>query len=166
MTRLPMHGAHTFSWRRLGAVAARSLLIGAVSGVVGGGLLFFVFGFIGFAGAPISSRAANGWRALLDPGLVKGLGVGAGVALGLIALIVIWTGLARSFEPGSARPWLAALAGVIVPLFNLEWLRSSSGWDWAGIVTVLGIALLVGVVVWMVAPWVLRDWRVRVGAGR
>lgn len=159
-----MRSPNPFSWRQLGNLASRSLFVGALSGLVGGGLLFFVFGFIGFAGAPFSSRVANGWSALLDPGLGKGLAVGAGIAFGLIALMAVYIVLARRFDPGPARPWLATLAGVLVVLFNLEWLRTSAGWDWAGIVTVAAIALLVWTVVWLVAPWVLRDWPVEVEA--
>lgn len=144
---------------RIALVLLRSLLVGAVSGVIGGALIFFFFGFIGLAGAPFGSKLANGWQALVDPGLGKGLVVGAGIAVGLIAAIEIWTLWARRFDPTSARPPLAALAGAIVVLFNLESIRSSAGWDWAGIATVGGIALLVGAVVWLVTPWVFRDWQ-------
>lgn len=153
-----MNGNEGFGWLRITRVILRSVVAGAGSGVIGGGLIFFLFGFIGFAGAPISSKIANAWRALLDPGLEKGLAVGAGIAIGLIAVIGIWTALTRRFNPHSSRPWLASLAGAIVVPFNLESLRSSAGWDWAGIATVLGIALLVAATVWFMSPWVLRDW--------
>lgn len=156
-----MSGHEDLSWLRVGRVILRSVVVGATSGVIGGGLLFFLFGFIGFAGAPITWKIANGWRALLDPGLEKGLAVGAGIAIGLIAVIGIWTALARRFDPHSSRPWLATLAGAIVVVFNLASLRSSAGWDWAGIATVFGIALLVAVTVWLISPWVLRDWSAR-----
>lgn len=156
-----MTGHEDFTWRRAGRVILRAIVVGATSGVIGGGLLFFLFGFIGFAGAPLTSKIANGWRALLDPGLEKGLAVGAGIAVGLIAVIGIWTALARRFDPRNSRPWLATLAGAIVFVFNLESLRSSAGWDWAGIATVFGIALLVAVTVWLISPWVLRDWSAR-----
>lgn len=151
---------------RIGKVVARSLLVGAIAGVVGGGLLFFIFGFIGFAGAPLSTKLANGWRALLDPGLGKGLVVGAGIAVGLIVVIGVWTALAPGFDPRRARPWLASLAGAVVIVFNLDSLRNARGWDLAGVATVIGISLLAAGIVWFVAPWVLRDWpqRARVGA--
>lgn len=158
-----MRGHEDLTWLRIGRVILRSVVVGATSGVIGGGFLFFLFGFIGFTGAPVTSRIANGWRALLDPGLEQGLAVGAGIAIGLIALIGIWTVLVRRFDPHSARPWLASLAGTIVVLFNLESLRTSAGWDWAGIATVFGIALLVAVTVWLISPWVLRDWPVAMG---
>lgn len=144
----------------------RSVVVGATTGLIGGGLLFFLFGFIGFVGAPITSKIANGWRAMLDPGLEKGLAVGAGIAIGLIAVLAIWTALVRRFDSRSSRPWLASLAGMIVVLFNLESLRSSAGWDWAGIATVLGIALLVAITVWLISPWVLRDWPAAMGRDR
>lgn len=144
--------------RRLGLVLLRSLVVGAFAGVVGGGLIFFVFGFIGFAGAPISTKIANGWNALLDPGLGRGLAVGAAIAVGLIAVTAIWTLLARRFDPHGARPWLSFLAGAMVVLYNLESFRSSAGWDLAGIATVAGIALLVGGIVWFVSLWELKDW--------
>lgn len=153
-----MSGHGDFSLLRIGRVILRSIVVGAASGVIGGGLLFFLFGFIGFAGAPITWKIANGWRALLDPGLEKGLAVGAGIAIGLLAVIGIWTALARRFDPHSSRPWLATLAGAIVVVFNLESLRSSVGWDWAGIATVFGIALMVAATVWLISSWVLRDW--------
>lgn len=143
---------------RIGLVMLRSLFVGAVSGLIGGALIFFLFGFIGFAGAPLSSKIANGWQALLDPGLGKGLVVGAGIAVGLIGVIGVWTLLSRGFDPTSARAWLAMLAAAIVVLFNRESIRNSAGWDGAGIATVAGISILVGIVVWIVAPWVLRDW--------
>lgn len=149
------------TWLRIGRVILRSVVVGATSGVIGGGLLFFLFGFIGFAGAPVTSRIANGWRALLDPGLEKGLAVGAGIAIGLMVVLGIWTALVRRFDPRTSRPWLGSLAGAMVVLFNLESLRSSAGWDWAGIATVIGIALLVAVTVWFISPWVLRDWSAR-----
>lgn len=143
---------------RLGLVVARTLLVGALAGVVGGGFLFFVFGFIGFAGAPLPTRVANGWSALLDPGLGKGLVVGAAISVALIVLIGLWTGVARRFDPVTARPWLALVSGAIVVLFNREALRNTAGWDIAGIATTAGISILVAVIVWLVAPWVLRDW--------
>lgn len=145
-------------WVRLVVVTTRSVLVGAVCGLVGGGLLFFVFGFVGYTGAPLSWRLRNGWRALIDPGLGKGLVVGAGIAIGLIALTALWTLWFRRFDSRRARPWLGVLSGIIVVLSNLEWLRSSAGWDWAGIATVTGISLMVAGIVWLVSPWVLRDW--------
>lgn len=141
----------------------RSVVVGATSGVIGGGLLFFLFGFIGFVGAPITSKIANGWRAMLDPGLEKGLAVGAGIAIGLIVVLGIWTALVHRFDPRTSRPWLGSVAGAIVVLFNLESLRSSAGWDWAGIATVIGIASLVAATVWLISPWVLRDWPAAMG---
>lgn len=160
-----MSGRQHSTWVRLGLVMLRSLMVGAASGLVGGGLIFFLFGFIGFAGAPITSKIENGWQALLDPGVSKGLAVGAGIAVGLMAVIGIWTALARRFDPFSARPWLASIAGAIVVLYNLDSIRSSVGWDWAGIATVFGISLLVGVIVWFISAWVLHDWPWSVGQG-
>ncbi|MFP4074653.1 MAG: hypothetical protein ACLFVZ_11515 [Actinomycetota bacterium] len=148
-------------WRRLGLVAGRSLVVGLIGGLVGGGLLYFAFGFIGFVGAPITSKIANGWRALLDPGLGKGLSVGAGIAVGFTGLTWAWAGLSRKFEQRSARPWLASIGGLMVIFANLEWLRSSSGWDLAGIATVFAMAAMTTVIVWLAAPWVLRDWTLR-----
>lgn len=145
------------SWRHLASIVGRSLLVGAVGGALGGGLLFFVFGFIGFSGAPLSTRLANGWRALVDHGLIKGLAVGASIAVGLVAMIVIWGLFARRVDPRRARSWLALLAALMVVVFNLEWIRSSSDWDWAGIATVSGMSLLVAVIVWLAAPWVLSE---------
>lgn len=146
------------SWPHMASVVGRSLLVGAVGGALGGGLLFFVFGVIGFTGAPLSSRLANGWRALLDLGLTKGLVVGAAIAVGLVGLIAVWGLFAGRVHPRPARPWLALLAALLVIVFNLEWIRSTSGWDWAGIATVLGMSFLVSLIVWLVAPWVLSDW--------
>lgn len=165
-----MRGHDDLTWLRMGRIMLRSVVVGAASGVIGGALIFFLFGFIGFAGAPITSRIANGWRALLDPGIEKGLAVGAGIAIGLMGVIAIWTVLIRRFDPHSARPWLASLAGAVVVLFNLETFYNSGGsWDAAGIATVVGIAALVATTVWLISPWVLRDWPVvrgRKGADR
>lgn len=155
-----MRDSLQLSWSRLWRVTARSVGVGAVGGLVGGGLTFFFFGFIGFTGAPFTWRIENGWRALLDPGLEKGLAVGAAIAIVLIVIVVIWTLLARGFNPGVARPWLSGLSAAVVVLYNLEALRTPRGWDWAGIATVLGMGLVVGGIVWAVSPWVLRDWRV------
>lgn len=157
-----MRGVREFKWFRLFKVAARSVLVGAGCGLIGGGLLFFVFGFIGFSGAPIRLRLRNGWQALLDPGLGKGVVVGAGIAIGLVFVVALWSVLARRFDYRRARLWLAGLAGTIVVVFNQEWLRSPAGWDWAGIATVVGMALLVVAMVWLVSPWVLRDWRLAI----
>jgi len=139
-------------------VIARTLLVGAVAGVMGGGVLFFVFGFIGFAGAPVETKISNGWRALLDPGLGKGLVVGAAIAVALLFVIGVWSAAAKRFDPVVARPWLAVLAGAMVVLFNGEALRNTAGWDVAGIATVAGISTMVAVIVWLVSPWVLREW--------
>lgn len=161
-----MTGHEDLTWLRIGRVILRSVVVGATSGVIGGGLLFFLFGFIGFVGAPLTWKIANGWRALLDPGLEKGLAVGAGIAIGLLAVLGIWTALVRRFDPHSSRPWLASLAGAVVVLSNLESLHSSAGFDWAGIATVVGIALLVAGTVWLISPWVLRDWPAAMGRER
>lgn len=142
-------------------MATRSLVVGVIGGLVGGGLLYFVFGFIGFVGAPLTTKIANGWRALLDPGLGKGLSVGASIALGLSGLTWAWASLSRRFDQRPARPWLASVGGLMVILANLEWLRSPSGWDLAGIATVFGMAAMATVIVWLAIPWVLRDWPVR-----
>lgn len=133
----------------------RSLLVGAASGLFGGALIFFVFGFIGFSGASFVTKLENGWNAALDPGLRKGLAAGLGLALVLAAAVLLWTVVAH-FNPPRARPWLSAVAAAMVVLYNLESLRNIRGWDGAGIATVLGIALLVGVIVWIASPWALR----------
>jgi hypothetical protein len=44
---------------------------------------------------------------------------------------------------------------MIVVMSNLSSLRQFRGWDVVGILTVLGMAILVAGVVWLVAPWVL-----------
>lgn len=135
----------------------RSLLVGAMTGLLGGALVFFWFGFIGFSGASFSIRVENGWDAVLDTGLAKGLVAGLGLAAGLSLGIVVWAVLGRRVDSRQARPWLSLLAAGIVVLSNLESLRSARGWDVAGLFTVLAIAMLVGAVVWIVLPWVLRE---------
>lgn len=138
-------------------MVARSLVVGAGTGVIGGALIFFVFGFIGFAGASFSTRLANGWDAALQPGLGRGLAAGVGIALGLCLAIILLNLIGHRLAPSTARPWLALLAAALVVVYNLESLRNWRGWDFAGLATVLGIALLVGGMVWLVTPWVLRD---------
>lgn len=142
--------------RAWGGVLVRSLLVGAVTGLLGGALIFFSFGFIGFSGASFATRVRNGWDAVVDVGLSKGLLFGVGIALGLAITTVIW-GFITAVEPLQARPWLAMMAGLIVIGFNLESLRNARGWDVAGLATVFGMALVVGAIVWVVSPWVLRD---------
>jgi hypothetical protein len=148
---------HRRGARRWAVVVGRSLLVGASSGLLGGALIFFLFGFIGFSGASIPSRIENGWEAVIDIGLRKGLISGVGIAIGLVATILLWVTVSRRFDPLRARPWLSLLAILVVVLSNLEWLRNAAGWDDVGILTVLGIGLLVGAIVWAVTPWVLRD---------
>lgn len=152
-------GCREFERRAWAFVLARSLVVGAASGLLGGALIFFSFGFIGFAGASLSTRVRNGWDAVLDTGLSKGLFVGLGLAVALALTTLLW-GFVGRVDPGKIRPWLTVVAGLIVVVYNLESLRNSRGWDVAGIATVLGMALLVAVIVWVVAPWVLRDRRV------
>jgi hypothetical protein len=142
--------------KHLMEVLGRSLVVGASSGILGGALIFFVFGFIGFAGAPFTTRVGNGWRAALDPGLRKGLGAGLAIALALAATVVIWSVMGRHHHPSRTRKWLSALAIVSVVISNLESLRNSFGWDEVGIGTVLGIGFLVAGTVWVSAPWVLK----------
>jgi len=140
----------------LGAVLGRSVVVGATTGVLGGALIFFVFGFIGFAGASIPVRLENGWEAAMDPGLAKGLVAGLGIAVGLAAMIVVLMLIGPGLAQTRVRPGLSLLAAVIVVAYNVESLHNSVGWDAAGLATVLGISLLVGVIVWLVSPWVLQ----------
>ena len=145
-----------FGWARLGAVLGRSVVVGATTGVLGGALIFFLFGFIGFAGASIPTRLENGWAAAMHPGLAKGLVAGLGIAVGLSAMIVVLTLVGPRVGLGRIRPWLSLVAAAIVVAYNVESLRNSMGWDAAGSATVLGISALVGVIVWLVSPWVLQ----------
>lgn len=139
------------------AIVFRSLVVGAGTGIVGGALIFFVFGFIGFVGASFTRRLENGWDAAIEPGLSKGLAAGVAIALGLSVTILLVSLLGRRLDPPTARPWLSALAGILVVVYNLESLRNALGWDAAGVATVLAISLLAGGIVWLVTPWVLRD---------
>lgn len=144
-------------WNRWAGIVGRALLIGALTGILGGALIYFLFGFIGFSGASLGIRLENGRDAALDPGLGKGLVAGLGIAVGLAATIVLWLIVVGRIDPKKARPWLAVLAGLIVVLSNLEALRTAVGWDGVGTITVLGIGLLVGSIVWLYAPWVLHE---------
>jgi hypothetical protein len=137
-------------------VLGRSLLVGGMCGIIGGALIFFLFGFIGFSGASLPTRIGNGWRAAVDPGLRKGLAVGVAIAAGLEATILLWTQFGGRRAPSRMRPWLSLLAAMSVVGANLQSFRTTFGWDPAGIATVVGIALLVGGIVWAVAPWVLE----------
>lgn len=143
-------------WIRWVAVLGRSLLVGAATGLLGGALLFFVFGFVGFTGASIPTRIENGYEAALDPGLRKGIIAGVGMAAGLTFTAGTWRILGGPFQPARARPWLSALAAVIVVFSNFESLRDFRGWDDVGIATVFGIAVLVATTVWFVTPWALK----------
>lgn len=147
----------TAVWKRWSVVALRSLAVGAGTGIVGGALIFFVFGFIGYAGASFSRRLANGWDAAIEPGLSKGLAAGVAIALGLCLTILLVFLIGHRLDAPTARPWLAVLAGVLVVVDNAESLRNALGWDAAGLATVVAISLLVGGTVWLVTPWVLRD---------
>lgn len=143
-------------WKHWVVVLGRSLIVGAASGLLGGALIFFLFGFIGFSGAPLATRVENGWDAALDPGLRKGLAAGIAIALGLAATLVIWSVVRGRHHPSRTRKWLSVLAVASVVASNLESLRTPFGWDEVGIGTVLGIGLLVAGIVWAVAPWVLQ----------
>jgi hypothetical protein len=138
-------------------VVGRSLTVGAASGILGGALIFFFFGFIGFSGASFATRVGNGWKAAIDPGLTKGLGAGLAIAVGLAATVVVWSVVGGRHHPLRTRAWLSVLAIVSVAGSNLESLRTAFGWDEVGIGTVLGIGLLVAGIVWVVAPWVLQS---------
>lgn len=136
-------------------VLMRSVLIGALTGVLGGALIFFFFGFIGFEGAALTTRLGNGWRAALNPGLRKGLATGLAIAVGLAVAYFLWSIIGGRLDPSHTRSWLSLLGAASVVGSNLESLRTTFGWDVVGIVTVLGMALLVGVIVWAVTPWAL-----------
>jgi hypothetical protein len=140
---------------RWSVLIPRSILVGAVAGVTGGWLLYFLFGFVGFSGASVAARLENGWDAAIDIGLRRGLVVGLGIALGLAAASTLWIVSTDRFHPPRARPWLSGFAALIVVMSNLSSLRQFRGWDVVGILTVLGMAILVAGVVWLVAPWVL-----------
>lgn len=151
-------GRREFERSAWAVVLARSLVVGAASGLLGGALIFFSFGFIGFAGASVTTRVRNGWDAVVDTGISKGLVVGLGLAFALALTTMLW-GFFSHIDPRTIRPGLSVVAGLIVVAYNLESLRNSRGWDVAGIATVLGMALLVTVIVWVVTPWVLRERR-------
>ena len=151
-----MGQSESMAWPNLLAVLVRALVVGAVSGVMGGALIFFTFGFIGFTGAPLTTRLANGWHAVLDTGLGKGLIVGIYLASIMASTLILWRLVRGEVEPLRARPWLSVLAAVVIILSNLESLRNARGWDLAGMATVSGMALLVWGTVWVVAPWTLR----------
>lgn len=138
-------------------VLGRSLFVGAASGLLGGALIFFLFGFIGFSGASFPTRVENGWEAAIDPGLRKGLAAGLAIAVGLAGTIVLWNVVGGEHHPSRTRKWLSVLAIVSVAGSNLESFRTPFGWDPVGISTVLGIGLLVAGIVWAVAPWVLQS---------
>ncbi len=142
-------------WTYWIGVVARSLLVGAVAGIIGGALIFFLFGFIGLSGASFSSRLENGWQAATETGLGKGVVSGLALAVGLVLTIAVLAVIGRRVDPPRARPWLALLAGLLVLTYNRDSLRTRSGWDPAGLATVVGIAVLVGLVVWWASPWVL-----------
>lgn len=142
-------------WSQWVVVLGRSLLVGAASGVLGGALIYFFFGFIGFSGASFSTRVGNGWEAAIDPGLRKGLAAGLAIAVGLAATLVLWSVVGGRHDQSRTRGWLSVLAIISVVGSNLESLRTPFGWDPVGIGTVLGIGLLVAGIVWAVAPWVL-----------
>lgn len=148
--------SHGNLWSPWVVVLGRSLIVGAASGLVGGALIFFSFGFIGFSGASFTTRIGNGWDAALDPGLRRGLAVGLAIALGLVATVVIWRLVGGRHHPSRTRGWLSVLAIVSVVVSNLESLHNAFGWDEVGIGTVLGIGLLVAGIVWLSAPWALH----------
>lgn len=144
------------AWQMWGLVVLRSLLIGGLSGLFGGALIFFLFGFIGFAGATLPIRLANGLAAAIDPGVGKGLIVGLAIAGGLAATVLLWTFVGGRLHPYRTRAWLSTLAILSVVASNLESLRTPFGWDGVGIATVFGMGLLAASIVWAVAPWVLK----------
>jgi hypothetical protein len=148
--------SHGDLWKHWVVVLGRSLIVGAASGLLGGALIFFLFGFIGFSGASFSTRVGNGWAAALDPGISKGLAAGLALALGLAATLVIWSVAGGRHHPSRTRKWLSVLAVVSVVASNLESVHNAFGWDEVGIGTVLGIGLLVAGIVWVTAPWVLQ----------
>lgn len=148
---------HEHPWWHWVVVLGRSLLVGAASGFLGGALIFFFFGFIGFSGASFTTRLANGWEAAIDPGLGKGLAAGLAIAVGLAATLVLWSVVGGPHDHSRTRKWLAVLAVMSVAASNLESFRTPFGWDPVGIGTVLGIGLLVAGIVWVVAPWVLQN---------
>lgn len=143
-------------WSQWVVVLGRSLLVGAASGLLGGALIYFFFGFIGFSGASFSTRVGNGWEAAIDPGLRKGLAAGLAIGVGLAATLVLWSVVGGRHDQSRTRVWLSVLAIISVVGSNLESLRTPFGWDPVGIGTVLGIGLLVAGIVWAVAPWVLE----------
>lgn len=147
--------SHSHEWSPWTVVLARSIFVGAVTGILGGAIIFFLFGFIGYSGASLTTRVENGWAAALDPGLGKGLAAGLAIALGLAMAFLLWSTVGGRLRPARTRVWLSVLATVSVLASNLESLRTPFGWDPVGIATVFGIALLVGLIVWAVSPWVL-----------
>lgn len=149
--------SHRHLWKQWAVVLGRSLTVGAASGILGGALIFFFFGFIGFSGASFSTRIENGLRAAVDPGLGKGVAAGLAIAVGLAATVVAWSVMGGRHHPTRTRVWLSVLALVSVAGSNLESFRDFFGWDEVGIGTVVGIGLLVAAIVWAVAPWVLRS---------
>jgi hypothetical protein len=142
-------------WTPWSVVLVRSVLVGALTGVIGGALIFFFFGFIGFEGATLPTRLENGWAAALSPGLRRGLAAGLAIAVGLAVAYFLWSVVGGRLNPSRTRGWLSLLAAASVVASNLESLRTSFGWDAVGTATVLGIALLVSFIVWAVTPWVL-----------
>lgn len=158
----PSGGSAVRNWAD---VIARSLLVGAATGILGGALIFFVFGFIGFSGASFATRVENGWDAAIEPGLRRGLAAGLLIALGLGVTVVLLAVFGRRIDIVRARSWLTALSALLVVVYNAESLRNSLGWDVAGLATVTGISLVVGGIVWVMSPWVLGEGRREVEPG-
>lgn len=136
---------------------ARSLIAGAGAGTLAGSLIFFGFGFIGLTGGDLAQRAENGWEAVWSFGLQRGFVLGMGIAVALMAAFVAWRLVAGDVRPQQARRWLTAVAALVMVVGNADVMRVFGGWDEVAILTVVLMALVAAMAVWLVVPWVLRS---------
>lgn len=143
--------------RRWLLLILRSAVAGAPAGVVSAGLIFFGFGFIGLEGGNLSERLENGWDAAAAFGMSRGLVLGVAIAVGLALAVLVWNVLTDRVDPTRARPWLAASAALVVVLGNLRAVGTGEGWDEVALVTIVFMATVAAVAVWLVSPWVLRS---------
>ena len=140
-------------WLRL---LARSVLAGGVAGVVAAWLIFFVFGFVGMAGAGLADQVSNGWRAANALAVGRGIKIGVGIGAGLAVTAILWMSAVERFEPRRARPWLTAAGASIMVVGNAEVVQRLRDWDPVGVGTVAFMTLLGAGAVWLVSPWVMR----------
>lgn len=145
------------TWRRWLRLAARSIVAGAVAGLLAGGLIYFGFGVLGLDGGDLLERVANGWRAAVAFGPRRGAVLGVAVSIGLIVAFFLWSHTAGSLDPAGARGWLTVAASCGVVAGNVGRMRTMAGWDEVAVGTVAFMAAVTAVAVWWAAPWVLRS---------